>query len=162
MPSRPHARVQCWLPACASLLALALAGCSFSYQLDNLFAKAEDGAVRGGSLHLATPKPIAQPPSEGDLTIARAVASEALGKAGKDISMPWENPRTGARGTITPLASAYTQDGSICRDFLASYVKDGGEAWLHGAGCRVQRGKWQVRSMRPWKNSSEIRTSPQS
>ena len=26
--------------------------------------------------------------------------------------MPWENPQTGARGTITPLTSAYSQDGS--------------------------------------------------
>ncbi len=43
----------------------------------------------------------------------------------KDASLPWENPETGARGTVTPLAAAYTQDGSTCRDFLASYVRDG-------------------------------------
>jgi hypothetical protein len=49
----------------------------------------------------------------------------------------------------------------MCRDFLASYLKDGGEAWLHGAGCRADRGKWHVRSMRPWKNSSDIKTSSQ-
>ena len=41
-------------------------------------------------------------------------------------------------------------------------TQSGGEAWLHGAGCRVERGKWQVRSMRPWKNSSDIKASPQS
>jgi surface antigen len=117
-----------------------------------LFAKTDEAtAQHGGTLHLATPKPVTEPPSEGDLAIARAVAGEVLSKGGKDVSMPWENPRTGARGTITPLASAYTQDGSICRDFLASYLRNGGEAWLHGAGCRVERGKWQVRSMRPWK-----------
>ena len=46
--------------------------------------------------------------------------------------MPWENPRTGARGTITPLASAYNQDGVTCRDFLASYVHGQTEAWLQG------------------------------
>jgi hypothetical protein len=163
MPPRPHGLVYCWLRACASALTLALTGCSFSYQLDNLFAKTDEAtAQHGGTLHLATPKPVTEPPSEGDLAIARAVAGEVLSKGGKDVSMPWENPRTGARGTITPLASAYTQDGSICRDFLASYLRNGGEAWLHGAGCRVERGRWQVRSMRPWKNSSGIKTSPQS
>jgi 17 kDa outer membrane surface antigen len=140
-----------------------LAGCSFSYQLDNLFAKADQGTVQhGGSLRLATPRPVVEAPSEGDLTIARAVASDVLTKGDKDVSMSWENPTTGARGTVTPLASAYTQDGNLCRDFLASYVKNGTEGWLHGAGCRADRGKWRVRSMRPWKNSADVKTSPQS
>ncbi|HEY7248740.1 MAG TPA: RT0821/Lpp0805 family surface protein [Xanthobacteraceae bacterium] len=159
---RSHAAAHYCIRACATALTLALGGCSFSYQLDNLFAKADEGIAQRGSLHLSTPKPLAQPPSEADLTIARTVAGEVLSKGGKDVSMPWENPRTGARGTVTPLASAYTQDGSVCRDFLASYVKEGSEAWLHGAGCRAQRGKWQVRSMRPWKNSSDVKTSPKS
>ena len=60
---------------------------------------------------------------------------------------------TGARGTVTPVANAYTQDGFTCRDFLASYVKNGNEAWLEGAACRAGRGKWEVRSMRPWKST---------
>jgi surface antigen len=157
MPFRSHAPVHHCIRACAAALTLALGGCSFSYQLDNLFAKADQGT---GSLRLATPKPVADPPSQRDLTLARAAASEVLSKGGTDVSMPWENPTTGARGTVTPLASAYSQDGSVCRDFLASYVKDGGEAWLHGAGCRVPTGKWQVRTLRPWKNSADIKTSP--
>jgi hypothetical protein len=45
--------------------------------------------------------------------------SEVLSKGGKGVSLPWENPGTGARGTITPLAAAYNQDGATCRDFLA-------------------------------------------
>jgi hypothetical protein len=51
--------------------------------------------------------------------VARAAVNEMLARGGKDTSMPWENPDTGARGTITPLASAYTQEGSTCRDFQA-------------------------------------------
>jgi len=109
-------------------LALALSGCSFSYQLDNLFANKADGAsAHTGSLRLAAPKPATDAPAEGDLAIARAAASEVLSKGGNDVSMPWENPTTGARGTVTPLASAYSQDGATCRDFLASYVKNGTE-----------------------------------
>ena len=72
-------------------------------------------------------------PPEADLLVARAAVNEMLARGGKDTSMPWENPDTGARGTITPLASAYTQDGSTCRDFLASYVRQGTESWLQGA-----------------------------
>jgi hypothetical protein len=133
-------------------LAFALGGCSFSYQLDSLFAKKTE-ADATGSLRPATPKAAAEPPAEGDLAIARAAVSEVLTKGGKDTSMPWENPSTGARGTITPLASAYDQDGITCRDFLASYVKNGNESWLQGAACRAGRGKWEVRNLRPWKNT---------
>jgi surface antigen len=67
--------------------------------------------------------------------------------------MPWENPSTGARGTITPLAAAASQDGVTCRDFLASYVKNGAESWLQGEACRAGRGKWEVRTLRPWKST---------
>jgi hypothetical protein len=134
------------LPLVALALASLLAGCS--YQLDSLKGEAAQTA----SLHVA-PKPGAEPPAEGDLAIARAAVSEVLTKGGKDVSLPWENPSTGARGTVTPLATAYDQDGATCRDFLASYVKNGSESWLQGEACRAGRGKWEVRNLRPWKNT---------
>jgi len=72
-----------------------------------------------------------------------------LGHSEKDASQPWENPGTGARGTVTPIADAYTQDGFLCRDFLASYIRDGSETWLQGDACRIHQGKWTVRKLRP-------------
>jgi surface antigen len=95
--------------------------------------------------------PVAAAATDADLDYARAAAAQALAADGK--SMPWENPHTGARGTITPIANAYTQDGFVCRDFLASYVRQGAESWLQGEGCRVSRGKWEVRVLRPWKKA---------
>ena len=159
--SRPpcyKGRARVWHPALRRLaaaafaltLALAAGGCSFSYQLDNLFTKKDDGE-RIGSLRLS-PKG-AKLPAEADLAIARAAVSEVLTKGGKDSSLPWENPHTGARGTITPLTSADSQDGTSCRDFLASYVKNGAESWLQGEACRAERGRWEVRSLRPWKQT---------
>ena len=50
---------------------------------------------------------------------------------------------------VTPLASTYQQDGITCRDFLASYVRNGSESWLQGEACRAERGKWEVRNLRP-------------
>ena len=67
--------------------------------------------------------------------------------------MPWENVKTGARGTVTPIASAYTEHGMTCHDFLASYVKNGAESWLQGEACRAGRGKWEVRNLRPWQRT---------
>jgi outer membrane surface antigen len=154
MPRRWHAASR-QLPrvvvfAAGFALASLLGGCSFSYQLDSLFTKKGEADQRAS---LRAPKPAAEPPAEGDLAIARAAVSEVLTKGGKDVSLPWENPSTGARGTVTPLATAYSQDGATCRDFLASYVKNGSESWLQGEACRAGRGKWEVRNLRPWKNT---------
>lgn len=91
-------------------------------------------------------------PSEADLAYARAAATEVLAKGGKDASHPWENPNTGARGSVTPLTSAYSANGTTCRDFLASYVKDKAETWLHGEACKFNS-RWEVRSMKPWRKA---------
>jgi 17 kDa outer membrane surface antigen len=144
------------LPAGAWLLALALtgSGCSLSYQLDTMLAKKDgSGADQADSPRPAASKATAETPAEGDLVIARAAVSEVMIKGGNHSSVPWENPKTGARGTVTPLASVYSQDGITCRDFLASYVKNGSESWLQGAACRAKRGKWEVRNLRPWNNT---------
>src|SRR3979411_2464375 len=94
------------------------------------------GGVAARPVSAAAPATAAgELPADGDLAFARAAASEALAKDGKTTSVPWENPRTGARGTVTPLAGAYTQDGFVCRDFLASYVRQGTESWLQGGGA---------------------------
>ncbi len=136
----------------ALILALATGGCSISYQLDSFFGG--DRATTTGSI---TPPPGAKPastmPPAGDLAYARAAASEVLRGGKKDASQPWENPRSGARGTVTPIASAYTQGGHTCRNFLASYVKGEAEAWLQGEACKQGKDSWEVRSLTPWKRS---------
>jgi len=141
------------LPIAGLLLALPGGACSFSYQLGSLFGpdKPEATASVGASM-----APAAEPTAtaENDLAYARAAATRALALDGKaTTSVPWENPRTGARGTVTPLASAYTQDGFVCRDFLASYVRQGAASWLQGEGCRIHEGKWEIRALRPWKKA---------
>jgi surface antigen len=87
---------------------------------------------------------------DSDLAFARNAASDVLTKGDKNASQPWENPQTGARGSVTPLASAYSPDGRICRDFLASFVKGDTESWLEGEACQGSEGRWEIRTMRPW------------
>jgi surface antigen len=103
-----------------------------------------------GSISAAASKTNAEP-TETDLALARNAASDVLTKGGKDSSQPWENPDTGARGSVTPLANAYTTDGRNCRDFLASYVNGASESWLQGAACRAEHGRWEVHSLKPWR-----------
>jgi surface antigen len=114
------------------LSALSTAGCA--YQLDTPFSKADAA-------------------SEADLAYARAVAANVVGHGAKDVSIPWENPKTGAGGNITPLAASYSEGALTCRDFLASYVHGQAQAWLQGEACRTPQSKWEVRSLRPFKQS---------
>jgi hypothetical protein len=83
-----------------------------------------------------------------DLAVASAATTTLLDR--RDGG-PWENPVTGARGTITPLAAAYRDNGVECRDFLASYVHEKAEAWMQGEACRNGAGRWEVRSLKPWR-----------
>jgi surface antigen len=96
--------------------------------------------------------PRTQQPTESDLVHARNAASDVLTKGDKDSSQPWENPETGARGSVTPLAEAYSaEDGRTCRDFLASYVNGKTESWLQGAACKGGQGRWEIHALKPWR-----------
>ncbi|HSZ96474.1 MAG TPA: RT0821/Lpp0805 family surface protein, partial [Bradyrhizobium sp.] len=101
------------------LIGIGAGGCSFS-RGDSGLAKFGGDEVTGSVARAA--------PTETDLAFARNAASDVLTRGDKDASQPWENPETGARGSVTPLAQAYSSEGRTCRDFLASYVKGESES----------------------------------
>jgi hypothetical protein len=105
-----------WLATGPWLLVLALTGggCSLAYRLDTTLGK-RDGADQADSPRSVSPNATAAVPSESDLAMARAAVSEVLIKGAS--SVPWENPKTGTRGTVTPLASLYSQMGSPAGTF---------------------------------------------
>jgi surface antigen len=146
--------------AAVGLLAMGASGCALSGQVGSLFSKQgretatayADPAIDAMTGSIAR-KPIASAlPPEADLAHARAALVEVLVRGGKDVSAPWENPKSGARGTVTPIATDYTRDGSVCRDFLASHVLERAEIWMQGEAC-LDKGTWEVKSLRPWKRS---------
>ena len=128
------------------LIGVSSGGCSLSRN-DAAFAKMDNSDVTAS---LGTAK--APAPTESDLAFARNAASDVLTMGNKDSSQPWENPETGARGSVTPLAQAYSSDdGRTCRDFLASYVNGRAESWLQGAACKSGHGRWEIHTLKPWK-----------
>jgi hypothetical protein len=132
------------------LIGVGAGGCSLS-RSDGGFGKFAGDDITGSIAPAAKVKPAV--PTEGDLALARSAASDVLRRGDKDASQPWENPKTGARGSVTPLAQAYTSDGRTCRDFLASHVNGGSENWLQGAACQTGRGQWEIYALRPWRQS---------
>jgi outer membrane surface antigen len=131
------------------LVGLGSGGCSLN-RSDQALAKMEDSEVTG-SIAPANAPPV---PTESDLAFARNAASDVLTKGDRDSSQPWENPETGARGSVTPLAQSYaSEDGRTCRDFLASYVNGRAESWLQGAACKASHGRWEIHTLTPWRRS---------
>ncbi len=122
------------------ILALAGGGCSISTsQFDAVFGGGDKSDITGSIAQPPAAKGASELPPAGDLAHMHAAASAVLSGGGKDASAPWENPSTGARGTVTPIASAYTQDGQTCHDFLASYVNGSSQAWMQGEACKQNR-----------------------
>ena len=131
------------------LIGIGAGGCSVS-RTDGSFARMGDD-ITGSTGPAAQPAPAV--PTESDLAFARNAASDVLTKGDKDASQPWENPETGARGSVTPLTQAYSSDGRTCRDFLASYVNGRSESWLQGAACQTGHGQWEIHTLKPWRQS---------
>jgi hypothetical protein len=131
------------------LIGIGAGGCSLS--------RGDSGFAKMGSDFTGSVGPMAEAspamPTETDLAFARNAASDVLTRGEKDASQPWENPETGARGSVTPLAQAYSQEGRTCRDFLASYVKGQSENWLQGAACQTGHGQWEIHTLKPWRQS---------
>jgi surface antigen len=147
---------------------MAISGCS--YQLASLVstddsgpqvtgtinpsAKASSGALsKSSSQALLQASPQASPQAELDLAYARAAAADALSRGSREASLPWQNPHSGARGNITPLATSYSEAGMACRDFLASYMHGESQDWLEGAACRTASGTWEIKRLKPLKSS---------
>jgi hypothetical protein len=137
------------------LIGLGAGGCSVSRTdggapfAKGPFAKADDGDLTG-SITAQAKDPL---PTDTDLAYARTAASDVLSKGDRDSSQHWENPETGARGSVTPIAQAYAaEDGRKCRDFLASYVNGRTESWLQGAGCESGHGRWEIHTLKPWRS----------
>jgi 17 kDa outer membrane surface antigen len=93
--------------ACAVVL------CGCSYKLASLVSADESdpqttGAITPSAAAPAGDIPKPSPRAELDLAYARAAVSNVLSRGGKDTSVPWQNPQTGAGGNIMPLANSFT------------------------------------------------------
>jgi surface antigen len=154
-------------PIAAIFSLVALSGCS--YQLASLVSSDDSGPQVTGTINpsghassgtaskvsaeaSAQGAAQASPQADIDLAYARAVATEALSRGSRDASLPWQNPRSGARGNITPLATSYSEAGMVCRDFLASYMHGGSQDWLEGGACRSASGTWEIKRLKPLKS----------
>jgi surface antigen len=151
--------------ALATMLAFGTGACSMSMELDSFLSDKDEKATKPaqadkgdsrevtGSLAMQSKKTERTGTHSIDWTLTSVALKEALGQRDEGASVPWQNPNSGTRGTVTPVASAYIKEGFACRNFIASHVGDGRENWYEGTACRVHRGEWEIRSARPLQKS---------
>jgi hypothetical protein len=133
-------------PAATATFLLWISSCSTQTHLGS-FASRDERPDATGSISARFP---AEAFAGTDLAAASAATAALLEHEG-GTSGQWDNPLTGAHGTITPLAAAYRDGGIECHDFLASSVRDKTELWMQGEACRNGFGRWEVKDIKPWR-----------
>jgi surface antigen len=157
---KPNRAVNFATIALLTALGFGSGGCSMSMELGSLFSDKDEPktvAAKADGKDITGSLPLQAKQAEGstrsgnpaDWGLATVALREALGDNEEGSSIPWQNPATGSRGTVTPVAAAYIKDGFACRNFLASHVGNGREDWFEGTACRIHRGQWDIRSTRP-------------
>lgn len=142
------------MAAMLAVVVIGMSGGGCSFRLGSMFDKDKgDASDVTGSIGSVVRVKDDTNLTDADMALARNAASDILSRGAKDASQPWENPETGARGSVTPLATTYSSEGRVCRDFLASYVRGASEGWLQGEACQQGQGPWEIRQMKPWKRS---------
>ena len=56
----------------------------------------------------------------------------------------WVNPDSGHSGTITPVKTYQTNEGTNCRDFNQTLNVDGQVEEMQGTACRQPDGTWKI------------------
>ncbi len=136
---------------------LATGGCSTSFPLSSLIPgmqaeKTADKDEITGTLSMQHPA-AGREMTNADWIVAMAALREALARKEDGASIPWQNPTTSSRGTVSPVSAAFVQDGFNCRNFMVSHFKSERENWYEGTACRTHRGQWDVQSTRPLQKS---------
>lgn len=82
---------------------------------------------------------------------ASAAMGTALDPQGAGGAVNWDNPHSGAKGSFTPVGSAYPDDGRICRKFLADVATKDARERLQGVACRERTAEWTLTEVKPRK-----------
>ena len=125
-------------------LGAALGGCSMSFPIASMLPASDD--VTGSSSKV----PFGRLLDEEDRRRQKAAMATALDPQGEGAAVHWENPRTGNRGSLTPVGRAYPEDSKVCRAFLGDLKQDGEQKTIQGTACAVSAGDWVVKDMRPF------------
>ena len=99
-----------------------------------------DGSPEGGASRadMAALKRL----TDADVNMANAALDNALESRVSGASVRWRNATSGNHGSVTPLATFRSSDGTYCRSYAEEVVVDGRHVRLEDVACRRGRRLW--------------------
>ena len=122
----------------------ALTGGALAYGLGQDSSKKELWTVLGIGLGAMIGQSIGQQLDERDQYLMAQTFEFAMEKAPTNETAKWENPDTGARGTVTPTKTYSTTEGTPCREFTTTVSIGGQGEQAYGTACRQADGSWEI------------------
>jgi surface antigen len=131
---------------CLLAAGLPLAGCATAIPLASFMGSSADVT---GSIPPPSAKLSPYLDSE-DWRRAKGAMGLALDPQGNGAPVSWDNAKSGARGSFTPVGEARPVDDKICRAFLADVGGAAPARALQGTACRDKSGDWTLGDVKPW------------
>jgi surface antigen len=98
------------------------------------------GAVLGGLLGSEIGKSL----DKADVAYHNRTQQQAFETQKAGTSASWQNPDSGARGSITPTKTYQNSNGQYCREFNQTISVGGKTEKGYGTACRQPDGAWQI------------------
>jgi surface antigen len=81
---------------------------------------------------------------EKDKQMATQAAHRAFESNHTGQPATWQNPDTGASGTVTPTRTYQIENGQYCREYTQDITVGGEKHQTYGTACRQPDGSWKV------------------
>lgn len=79
-----------------------------------------------------------------DMNYYSRAQQQALENSQPGQPLPWNNPKSGHSGSITPAAPYQADNGQYCREFTNKINVGGRTETGYGTACRQPDGSWQI------------------
>jgi surface antigen len=79
-----------------------------------------------------------------DIAYYNQTSQSSLETSRNGTTSSWANPNNGHSGSITPIKTYQTSNGTHCRQYSQTVTIDGQRQEAYGTACRQQNGSWQI------------------
>jgi surface antigen len=79
-----------------------------------------------------------------DMAYYNRASQNALETMPAGQTLPWSNPQSGVRGTVTPSSYYQTDNGNYCREYTQTITVGGRTEEGYGVACRQPDGSWKI------------------
>jgi len=107
---------------------------------------ADMGGGKGAGIGTLVGGAIGNRLDEKDKEMATQAAHQAFENNHTGAPSSWQNPDTGASGSITPTRTYQIENGQYCREYTQDITVGGEKHQTYGTACRQSDGSWKVQN----------------